>query len=403
MSPKISDEGRTTRSVLISGAGIAGLTLAILLREDGWEPLVIERDPALRTEGYMMDFFGTGWDVAVRMGLDGEIRDVHYPIGYLEYIDKEGHPRFPPIPLARIREALDGNYTYLRRPDLERILFARATSSGVTIRFGSTIRSVAENDSGVEVHFEDGTSGTFRLLFGADGVHSRVRELVFGPEEEFERFLGYYVAALHLRERKEPDRDSVEIYEEPGRVVWVYPRDDQSIDAIYMFEHDRVGRIQRKDRLSFVREQFRGADWIAESLLSGYTSDEPVYFDSTIQIVMPAWQKGRVALLGDACGCLTLIAGQGSHMAMAGAWVIATELRRHDGDHAAAFRVYEEFLRPVIEKKQQEAVRTAKTFIPASSGKMVFRYLLLRIIFSRLLIRWFFSRLGAKSVLAGYR
>jgi 2-polyprenyl-6-methoxyphenol hydroxylase-like FAD-dependent oxidoreductase len=403
MNQVINMDKPEDRSVLISGAGIAGLTLGILLKEDGWEPLLIERDPALRTEGYMMDFFGTGWDVAARMGIDKEIRDFHYPIDYLEYVDREGRPRFSPVPLDRIRWALDYNYVYLRRPDLERILFDRAVSSGVTIRFGSTIRSVVEHDSGVEVQFEDGTQGTFRLLFGADGVHSRVRELVFGPEREFERFLGYYVAALHIPERKEPGRNSVTIYEEPGRVVWIYPRDEQSIDAVYLFEHAPVGHIPRKGRLSFVKEQFRGAHWIAESLLAEHPLDEPVYFDSTTQIVMPAWHKGRIALLGDACGCLTLIAGQGSHMAMAGAYVIARELRRHNGDHSAAFRAYEQFLRPIIRKKQEEAVRTAKTFVPPKSGKMIGRYLFLRVIFSRLLIRWFFSRVGAKSVLEDYR
>jgi len=391
------------RSVLISGGGIAGLTLGILLKEDGWNPLVIERDPVLRTEGYMMDFFGSGWDVAERMGLVQEIRAIHYPIEYLEYVNGEGHPRFPPIPIDRIRKALDGNYAYLRRPDLERILFDRAVSSGITIRFGSTIDSVVEHDAGVEVRFRDGSSETFRFLFGADGVHSRVRELVFGPESGFERFVGYYVAALHLPEKKYSRANSVRIYEEPGRVVWVYPRDEKSIDAIYMFEHDQVGHLPHEARLPFVKEQFRGAGWIAEALLSEHPSEEPVYFDSATQIVMTTWHRGRIALLGDACGCLTLLAGQGSHMAMAGAFVIARELRRHGGNHTAAFQAYEQLMHPMIEQKQEEVVRTAKTFIPHSSGQMIVRYLFLRIVFSNLFIRRFFGRLGAKSVLADDR
>ena len=391
------------KPVLISGGGIAGLTLGILLSEAGWDPLVIEKGPSLRTEGYMMDFFGTGWDVAKRMGLEDSIRAVRYPVDRLEYIDGEGRPKIPPIPIDRIRQALGGNYTPIRRPDLERILFERAVASGVPVRFGTTIRSLTEIDSGVVVTFDDGTTGTFRLVFGADGVHSRVRELAFGPEAEYERFLGYYVGAIHVPDAQIPVRHSMQIYEEPGRVVWVYPLDDSNIDAVYIFGHDRIGHLHHEERLPFVRKQYVGAGWVTEELLSRYLSDEPVYFDSATQIVMPTWHKGRIALLGDACGCLTLIAGQGSHMAMCGAYVLARELERYNGDHEEAFRAYEEFLHPVIGKKQQETLRTAKTFVPSSEGQMWLRYLFLRLIFSRLLIRWFFNRMGAKSVLEGYR
>jgi 2-polyprenyl-6-methoxyphenol hydroxylase-like FAD-dependent oxidoreductase len=402
MNPETIPDEPENRSVLISGGGIAGLTLGILLREDGWDPLVIEKDPGLRTEGYMMDFFGTGWDVAERMGLVDEIRKVHYPVDKLEYIDREGRQRIPPVPIERIRKALDEKYTPIRRPDLERILFNRAVASGVAIRFGTTIRSLTENASGVEVTFQDGTTGNYRLVFGADGVHSRVRELVFGPEPGFERFLGYYVAAIHVPDTGIPVRRSLQIYEEPGRVVWMYPLDDRNIDAIYIFGHESVGHLHHEERLPFVRKQYRGAGWIAEQLLSRYHTTEPVYFDSATQIIMPRWCNGRVALLGDACGCLTLIAGQGSHMAMCGAYVLVRELNRYNGDHEAAFRSYEQFLHPVIDRKQNEAVRTAKTFVPSSTGQMLFRYLLMRMIFSNLFIRRFFARMGAKSVLEGY-
>lgn len=131
-----------SKKVLISGGGIAGLTLGILLKEKGWEPLVIERDPAVRTEGYMMDFFGTGWDVADRMGLLSDIRKIHYPIEYLEYVDRNGNPHFPAVPIDRVRRAFKGKYAYIRRPDLEFILFNRALASGVKIKFGTTIQSI---------------------------------------------------------------------------------------------------------------------------------------------------------------------------------------------------------------------------------------------------------------------
>jgi 2-polyprenyl-6-methoxyphenol hydroxylase-like FAD-dependent oxidoreductase len=383
------------KKVLISGAGIAGLTLGILLSEDGWDTLVVEKDPGLRTEGYTMDFFGAAWDVAERLGVIDAVRAAGYPIEYLAYVDREGKPRFPPVPFDRIHRALEGHrYTFIRRPDLAQILYRRATDAGVSVRFGTSIHALTEHSEGVTVEFDDGTSGSFSLIFGADGVHSRVRGLVFGPEEQFERFLGYYVAAIHMPREEYSGENFLKIYEEPGRVMWVYPIDDRNASALFIFEHEPTGYLPHADRLPFVRKQFEEAGWVAEKVLRDYPQAEPLYFDSATQIVMPAWYRGRVALLGDACGCLTLLGGQGSHMAMAGAWVIAAELKKHGTDHTGAFRAYEQFLHPVIVRKQDEAVRLARIFVPSTSRQMVFRYLLLRMVSSPVFIRPFFARLG---------
>lgn len=390
------------KKVLISGGGIAGLTLGILLKERGWEPLVIERDPAMRTEGYMMDFFGTGWDVAERMGLLSDIAKIRYPIDHLEYVDRNGNPHFPAVPIDRVREAFEGRYTYLRRPDLNLILFNRARASGVEIRFGTTIQSIKEGETDLQITFNDGTAKAFQLLFGADGVHSRVRELIFGEEAEFSRFLGYYVAAFHVLDHDYAIDNSVKIYEEPGRVAGFYPLDSRRMDAAYIFRHDDVGLLPREKRIAFVQEQYLGSGWISEDVLKRISSSEPIYFDSLTQIVMPDWHKGRIALLGDACGCLTLIAGQGSHMAMAGAWVIAQELERYSGDHRSAFSAYQEFLKPHVEKKQNDAVGFAERFVPSSRLKMMIRYPIMRIVFNRFFLKHFLNSLGAKSVLARY-
>ena len=143
----------TNKNVLISGAGIAGLTLGILLKEKGWEPTVIERDPAMRTEGYMIDFFSTGWDVAERMELVDELRKITYPIDALQYVDRNGKP-YLSLPVTSVRKALAGKYTYLLRTDLERILFERAQSRGLSVNFGTTIQSLRDNASGVHHDLE---------------------------------------------------------------------------------------------------------------------------------------------------------------------------------------------------------------------------------------------------------
>jgi 2-polyprenyl-6-methoxyphenol hydroxylase-like FAD-dependent oxidoreductase len=387
-------------TVLISGAGIAGLTLAILLKRQGYEPLVVERDKAPRTEGYMMDFFGSGFDVAERMGLADELRAIHYPIDALQFVDSDGEI-YASVPIARISQALGGKYVYLRRSDLERILYDRAQAEGVAVRFGSVVTSLRETAKGVRATFVDGAGADFALVFGADGVHSGVRRLIFGEQRQFERFLGGYVAAFHLKRHKFDIGRALKLHEETDRVAAFYPLDAKRMDATYVFRHDEV-QVLPDDRLSFVRKEFKGAGWIAEAMLKAYRGKEPIYFDSLTQIAMPRWHQGRVALLGDACGALTLLAGQGSHMAMAGAYVIARELERHEGDYAAAFAAYESKLKPAVTKRQKDAAAMVRYFIPSARSRPWLRRLFIKLMFSPpmlpLIFRWF----GARSVLEGY-
>jgi 2-polyprenyl-6-methoxyphenol hydroxylase-like FAD-dependent oxidoreductase len=387
-------------SVLISGAGVAGLTLATLLKQQGYEPLVIERDKALRGEGYMMDFFGSGFDVAERMGLADELHAIRYPIDALQFVDSDGKA-YASVPIARISQALGGKHVYLRRSDPERILYDRAQRAGVAVRFGSVVTSLRETANGVRATFVDGAAADFALVFGADGVHSGVRRLIFGEQRQFERFLGGYVAAFHLKRHKFDIGRALKLHEEPDRVTAFYPLDDRRMDATYVFRHDEV-QVLPEDRLSFVRKEFKGAGWIAEAMLKAYRAKEPIYFDSLTQIEMPHWHRGRVALLGDACGCLTLLAGQGSHMAMAGAYVIARELQRHNGDYGSAFAAYEALLKPAVTKRQKDAAAMARYFIPSARSRPWLRRLTTKMMFSQpvlpLMFRWF----GARSVLEGY-
>jgi len=388
----------SNQRILISGGGIAGLTLAIELKRRGFAPLVIEREPSLRREGYMMDFFGTGWDVAERMGLLERLRAVRYPIDNLEFVDRNGAP-YVHMPIERLRRALDNKYVYLRRQDLERILAERAREAGIAVRYGMSLAALTDTGGAVTARFEDGSEEEFSLVIGADGVHSRVRELVFGPERQFAKFLGLYVAGFHAPSAGFSIDNTVKLYEEPDRVAFLYPLDEQRLDATYVFRQAAT-HVPHGERLSFLRARYRGAGWIAEQVLDAYTNDDPIFFDSVTQIVMPQWHKGRIALIGDACGCLTLLAGQGSHMAMAGAYVLAEELARHD-DHARAFAAYQDFLKPHVDKKQRDAARFAGLFVPKPNSWPWLRRLTIKALFSRALIKLGLGLFGMKSVLAG--
>jgi 2-polyprenyl-6-methoxyphenol hydroxylase-like FAD-dependent oxidoreductase len=335
------------------------------------------------------------------MGLVDALRKITYPIDALRYVDGNGDS-YLSLPVTSVRNALAGKYTYLLRSDLERILSEQAQSRGLAVRFGTEIQSLQDNGSNVIATFSDETKESFNLVFGADGVHSRVRELAFGSEPQFDRFLGYYVAAFHLEDHHYGVGTALTIYEEPNRSLWVYPLDEKRLNAVYIFRHPNMGYVPPQRRMSLLKETYRGSGWIAEKILDDFPNTEPIFFDSTTQIIMPSWSKGRIALLGDACASLTLLAGQGSHMAMAEAYVLARELERHDSDYRSAFAAYERILKPATIKKQRDAERISSFFVPSQRSFAPLRRLFQKLFFSDLLIKYGLQFFGTKSVLSGY-
>jgi 2-polyprenyl-6-methoxyphenol hydroxylase-like FAD-dependent oxidoreductase len=293
---------------------------------------------------------------------------------------------------------LDDHYVYLRRPDLERILTDRARTYGVEIRYGASLSALADTGDRVKARFEDGSEDEFGLVIGADGVYSRARALIFGSEQQFARFLGLYVAAFHVPSDSFSIGHIVKLYEETDRVAFLYPLSETQLDGTFIFRHAEM-KIPHDDRIGFLRDQYCGAGWITQDVLAAYTGEEPVFFDSVTQIVMPQWHKGRVALIGDACGCLTLLAGQGSHMAMAGGYVLAEELARHR-DHEAAFAAYQNFLKPSVDKRQKDAARFAGLFVPSARSRPWLRRLTLRLLFSKALLKLIMLFFGSKSALS---
>jgi 2-polyprenyl-6-methoxyphenol hydroxylase-like FAD-dependent oxidoreductase len=334
------------------------------------------------------------------MGLVEKLRAVRYPIDDMEFVDASGTP-YARYPVERIRRALDYKYVYLRRPDLERILTERAREVGVEIRNGTSIATLDDRGDAVYVRFEDGGEDVFAFVIGADGVHSRVRELSFGAEAQFARFLGLYVAAFHVPSEPFSIGRKVELYEETDHFAFLYPLSEAQLDATLCFRHGEM-EIPHDDRIGFLRNEFRNAGWIVPRVIAAYTGKEPVYFDSATQIVMAQWYQGRVVLIGDACGCLTLLAGQGSTMAMAGAYVLAQELARNES-HTAAFAAYQRFMKPAIDKRQKSAAQFVNLVVPSENSREWLRRLVIRLFFSKPVLAGGLRFFGAKSILAGRR
>lgn len=384
--------------ILISGAGIAGLTLAHWLRRQGHEPTIVEIAPQLRTEGYMIDFFGSGFDVAERMGLIQEVGAKNYWIGRMNFVNAEGKT-VSHLNLQKIYQALGGRYASFMRSDLERILYGTVQDK-VPIRFGTSLRVIQQNPAEVEIQYPTGTSEVYDLVIGADGVHSNVRHLAFGAEKEFEKFLGYYVAGFSLTNRFRLKNEFYN-YQEPGKVVGVYPLPNGKLATLFVYAGSDEGSVPKEHQAARLKQEFRGCGWIVPDLLKDLDEQSNLLFDRVSQIQMPEWSQGRVALVGDSCACLTLMGGQGASMAMAGAFVLAQELGQCKGNYTQAFKNYEAFLRPVIAHMQKKAVAFARAFVPKNPFEIHLKRLIFKIAlippFDRLTVK----ALGGQSILAG--
>jgi 2-polyprenyl-6-methoxyphenol hydroxylase-like FAD-dependent oxidoreductase len=389
---------RTTskaHSVLISGGGIAGLTLAYWLRHHGLRPTVIEQAPRPRPEGYAIDFSGSGWDVAERMGLLSVLQQRQIAPPFIVFKDDAGRT-LARMPADAMRNAFAGRLVQIMRPDLEAAL-REALCGEVPIRFGSSIRQIEQAPDRVAVSFADGSNETFDLLVGADGVHSNVRQLVFGAERQFARYLGYYFAAFPV-----PNLDHFEdgaiIHLEQNRQAMVYPDNRGGYTALLVFRAEQAGQVAPARRKAMLAGHYRGAGWVIPQMIDSIGDTTPVYLDSMTQIRMPRWSEGRVALIGDAAHCLTLVSGMGASTAMGGAHILAEELGR-TGDARAAYGAYERRVRPFAEDKQRKAERVAGRFVPSSRLGIQASYLILRLLFTPLLGRLIGRQLGVDSLL----
>jgi 2-polyprenyl-6-methoxyphenol hydroxylase-like FAD-dependent oxidoreductase len=383
--------------VLISGGGIAGLTLAYWLHQYNITPVVIERANEIRRDGHAIDFFGTGYDVACRMGLIDRLAARQLPFEGFVYVNKDGKP-IARMDAALIRAFSDGKYMGLMHTTLGEVLY-EALEGSVEVRFGRWLVAVEPGPDAVEVTFNDGTSESFDLLIGADGVHSATRALVFGPEEQFSRYLGYTIACYPLVDRYGIGQ-TVQMYSEPGRMVTVYCT-PQANDLLlfFMYQAARKEHVPREQRLARLREVFAGMGWLTEQFLADVSPSQNVFMDAVIQIQMPTWHQGRVALVGDACDCPTLLSGQGASVAMGGAYLLARALHE-SADYQQAFRRYEQQMFAPALAEQKSGRSFAKSFLPATPLGLFVQQTMLKVLlrpmFRGLLRRMLF---GAQSFL----
>jgi 2-polyprenyl-6-methoxyphenol hydroxylase-like FAD-dependent oxidoreductase len=355
---------------IICGAGIAGLTLAWWLGRGGWSVLIVEKAPSLRDEGYMFDFFGSGYDVAERMNLLPRLQALGYHVSRVSWID-ERERTFAMLDHGMFRRLLNGRVLSLMRGDLVHALFEDLPGS-VELRFGREIERLDSLEGHVDVTLTSGERETADLLIGADGVHSSMRARLFGDESHFLRDLGFRAAGFvfHDPTLARALSSEIKLLSLPGRHVGFFPVRGGGIATFFVHRTSSTGRPANP--LADLSRVFGDLGWHVPTALERAAALPGIYYDQVAQIELPHWCRHRVALVGDACQAVSVLAAQGSSLAMAGAYLLAQELLRQPAIEIALDR-YEARLKPVIKQKQAAGRRMARWSTPSTRWKLRLR------------------------------
>ncbi|MGW4203593.1 FAD-dependent monooxygenase [Streptomyces sp. NPDC004726] len=354
------------RNVLISGASIAGPALAFWLNRYGYAVTVVEKAGTLRSGGYPIDVRGTALDVVKRMGILPQLRDAHIDLRRLTFLEGDGREVVSLHPHA-VTGGVAGRDLEIRRGDLTDALYT-AIRDDVEFLFNDSIATLDQSDHGVDVTFHSGGGRTFDMVFGADGMHSRTREMLFGPEEQFHRHLGYCFAIFTMRNTLGLSHETV-MWNTPGRAAALYAvGEDDEVHAFLNFVQpdpplDVFGDLEAQRDL--LAEAFADAGWEVPGFLAALRDADDVFFDAVGQIRMPRWTSGRVALLGDAAYAPSFLTGQGTSLALVGAYMLAGSLA--DGDHAEGFAAYEHTTRDFVTLNQNLVGEGGATLFPTTA------------------------------------
>ncbi|MFI8194302.1 FAD-dependent monooxygenase [Streptomyces sp. NPDC085946] len=365
----LSTKASTTakRTVLISGASIAGPALAYWLHRSGCAVTVVEKAGALRDGGYPIDIRGTATEVVRRMGILPRLRDAHIDSRRCTFLDADGREVASLTPRA-VAGGVEGQDLEVRRGDLAAILYAMVRDD-VEFLFGDSIDTLDQSGQGVDVTFHSGKRRTFDLVVGADGMHSSTRKSLFGPEEQFHRYLGYCFAVFTLPNTFGLSRE-IMMWNTPGKAAALYAvGDDDELYAFLNFHRPEppVDALRNPDaQRDLVAATFAGAGWEIPGMVEAMRNADDLFFDTAGQIRMPHWSSGRVALVGDAAYAPSFLTGQGTSLALVGAYVLADALAANR-DHTAAFAAYERGLRTFVTMNQALVDNGAATLFPTTA------------------------------------
>lgn len=353
-------------TILISGASIAGPALAYWLHRYGFDVTVVEKAGALRGGGYPIDIRGTALEVVRRMGLLPPLREAHVETQKITFLNADGSLITSVRPEV-IVGGIEGRDLEVRRGDLAEVLHD-AVRDNTEFLFDDSIDTLDQHDAGVDVTFRSGARRTFDLVVAADGLHSHTRSLVFGPEERFHHYLGYCFAGFTLRNDLGLSHEGV-LWNNPPRAAALYAvgAGDELFGFLNFarpeppFDAFRNPAAQR----DLVASVFADDQWHIPRLVDAMRTADDLFFDVVSQIHMPRWSSGRVALVGDAAYAPSFLTGQGSSLALVGAYMLAGELATQ-ADHTAAFTAYERNTREFVTMNQATVTEGNASLFPST-------------------------------------
>lgn len=366
-----------TQKILVTGASIAGPTLAYWLARQGMDVTVVERAPAFRDGGQTIDVRGAGRTVVQRMGLEAQVRANTTAEQGIAFVDRANHTQaFIGVgafdgegPIAELE---------ILRGELAKLLIQHSQDQ-VTYRFGDSIERLVDDGEQVHVGFAQGAEQAYDLVIVAEGIGSTTRNQVFG-DEVTRRPLNLYTAYFTVPWQPS-DGQVMRWYNLPGgRCVCLRPDNLGTTCAFLSFQQPPSGyeKLAQAEQKALLRQLFAGTGWETPRVLAALDDAPDLYLEAVGQVKLPRWSKGRVALVGDAAYCASPISGMGTSLGLSGAYVLAGELGRH-ADHAQAFAAYETLMRPYVAQAQSVPTFAPRLASPHSRAGIAVGHALLRL------------------------
>lgn len=360
--------------ILISGAGIAGLTAAIWLARAGMKPVVVEKADGLRVGGFLVALSHQAYFFAEEMGLMPHLREYDLNITASSYHDRTGRSLLD-LDYGKLFDGLD--IIQITRDDLAKVLYDLARNMA-EIRFGDSIQDITQDNQSAKITFISGKKENYDVVIGADGLHSIVRELTFSPEEYKRHYLELYVAAYKLPNVLN-NQNKFETHMERSRYMAIHNMREDDIGAVFVWDGPGARSVPPGPaRGKFLLQAYDGTSQTTRKVLEHCPKGEPFYMDALSQIDLPVWHKERCVLVGDSAYCLTLFSGRGAAAAFAGACRLGKALEEYEPEQA--FQAYEAQTRPIINDIMPATRGAVRWYVPRTPVNHIMRDGLMRFV-----------------------
>ncbi|BAV06458.1 2-polyprenyl-6-methoxyphenol hydroxylase [Filimonas lacunae] len=360
------------KKVLISGAGFAGLSAAYWMNQFGYQVTIVEMAPAIKKGGTPVNILGNTIDIVQRMGLLDQIQSNRLVMKSMEF--KNANDITERLDLTPQKQEERGELEYEIERDILLDMLYETVKEGVEFIFDESITGLQEKEDHIAVTFKKGSSQTYDLVLGCDGIHSVVRKYWFGAEAAYSQFLQTYFSITIVNKLLIPEF-TTQMFSEPGKTVMLNAYNGKTDICLAFFAEQEIPYDYRNEQQqrNIMLDHFTGTGWRTAELLEAVQQSKTFYFDKLCQIKMPSWTKGRVALVGDAGYCASPAAGRGGSLAIDGAAALADAFQKCNGNYELAFQEYNHSFRPFIETIQAEVVNFGVDALVPRSEEAIIR------------------------------